>query len=569
MEARAKYDVLIAGGGLAGLTLALQLVQNKPGISILILEKRTAKAAACTHKVGESLSELGSSYFREILNLKEYLIQHQLPKFGFRFFFSPEHSDDITRRVEVGSKIFNPYPSHQVDRGLLENDLICMLEDCNVDIMLGAKVMDVELSESGHKLRFETVKRQHNTRGRWIVDATGRNSFLKKKLKLQKEIDHDINAVWFRLNAVIDIDEWSSNLKWRNFVDPGRRRLATSHLMGEGYWIWIIPLISGKTSIGIVADPKYHPFNGYNTFEKAMKWLGKHEPHAARVLDEHRELLMDFKVMKDFAYDTKQFYSADRWALTGEAGAFMDPFYSPGIDFIALGNSWITDLIIRDVGGENTTLRTMVYDMAHKELLHGWISLYRNMYGIFGKTQVMLMKIVWDWATYWAILNVLFINNGYTDIDVLKQYSSINAGIGRRFSKLNEQMQELFRAWAQYDIEPCADHQLNIFDLECLHKLHTELGVCCKPGELIGKVASNLKILEQISAEIFRLVSARIHGTPADMKVDPYEMKIDDGKDELLKKSINPNALSVVDPIRIDIARMWLQNIKTPENEFA
>jgi len=569
MEVREKYDVLIAGGGLEGLTLALQLVQNKPGISILVLEKRTAKAPAGTHKVGESLSELAASYLREILNLKGYLTKHQLPKFGFRFFFSPEHSEDITRRVEVGSKIFNPYPSHQVDRGLLENELVCRLADCGADIMLGAKVTDVELSKEGHKLRFESENKQYNTEGRWIVDATGRNSFLKRKLSLQKEINHNINAAWFRLNCVIDIDDWSANLEWRNFVDPGRRRLATNHLMGDGYWVWIIPLISGKTSIGIVADPRYHPFDGYNTFEKAMKWLEKREPHAAKVLGEHKERLMDFKVMKHFAYDTKQFYSADRWALAGEAGAFMDPFYSPGIDFIALANSWITDLIVRDLSGENTTLRTMIYDLAHKELLHGWINLYKNMYGVFGKTQIMLMKIIWDWASYWAIPNVLFINNSYTDIDILKQYSSSNAGIGRRFSKLNEQMQELFRVWGQYDVKPCADHQQNIFDLDCLHKFHTELGVRYKPSELIPKIESNLKILEQISAEIFRLVSARVHDTPADMKVDPYEMKIDDGKDELLKKSKSPNASSVVEPIRIDIARMWLQNIKTPENEFA
>ena len=189
----------------------------------------------------------------------------------------------------------------------------------------------------------------------------------------------------------------------------------------------------------------------------------------------------------------------------------MDPFYSPGIDFIALGNSWITDLIVRDVTGENTALRTMIYDLAHKELLNGWINLYKNMYGIFGKTQIMMMKIIWDWASYWSIPNVLFMNKGYTDIDILKQYSSANTSIGRRFSKLNECMQELFRAWGCYDTMPCSDHQQNIFDLNCLHKFHTELGLQYKSGELIHKIESNFKILEQIAAELFRLVSAQLH----------------------------------------------------------
>lgn len=569
MALQAKYDVIIAGGGLAGLTLALQLKQTKPDISIIVLEKRIEKAPVATFKVGESLSELASSYVREVLKLKEYLIQHQLPKFGFRFFFSPEHSDNIAKRVEVGSRIANPYPSHQIDRGVLENDLVCSLIDCGVEILLGAKVTDVELGETIHTVCFETENKRSSIEGRWIVDSTGRNSLLKRRLGLAKAMDHDINSAWFRLNAVIDVDDWSDNLVWRNFVAPGCRRLATNHLMGEGYWVWIIPLISGKTSIGIVADPAYHPFYEFNTFTKAMKWLEKHEPLAAKMLSEHEEKLMDFKVMKHVAYDARQFYSTDRWAVTGEAAAFMDPFYSPGIDFIALGNSWITELIVRDVKGEDTALRTLIYNLAHKEMINGWITLYKNMYGIFGKTQIMLMKIVWDWASYWAVPIVLFMNKGYTDIDILKQYSSSNASIGRRFGKLNERMQELFRAWSRHDIKPCSDQQLNVFDLSSLHKFHCELGQQYKPGELMPKIESNLKILEHIAAEIFRLVSSEIRDTPYDMKVDPYNMSIDDEKDELLKKSKNQNALSVVESIRTDVAGMWLKNIKTPQNEFA
>ena len=564
-----KYDVVIIGGGLAGLTLALQLKQTEPSISTLVLEKRKDNAPVATHKVGESLSEMGAFYLREILQLKEYLTEHQLRKFGFRFFFSPEHADNIERRVEVGSKIFNPFPTHQIDRGLLENELVQQVKDFGVEIVLGAKVTEVELSKEGHTICFEKENNKFRTEAKWIVDSTGRNSLLKRKLGLEKEIGHNINSAWFRLDAEIDIDYWSDNIVWRSFVAPGLRRLATNHLMGEGYWIWIIPLISGKTSIGIVADPVYHPFNGFNTFDKAMKWLEEHEPQAAKLFDKHRDKQMDFKVMKNFAYDTKQFYSADRWAVSGEAGAFMDPLYSPGSDFIGLGNTWITDLIVRDLNKEDTTLRTLVYDLAHKELLSGWITLYRNMYGIFGKTQVMLMKIVWDWASYWAIPNVLFINKGYTDITILKQFSSSNNSIGRRFSKLNERMQELFRAWSQYDIEPCADHQLNVFDLSCLRQFQSELTQRYPTGELMKKIESNLNILEYISAEIFRLASTQIHGTPVTMNVDPYNMVITDEKDELLKKSTGQSALPVVDSIKTDIAKMWLKKITTPENEFA
>ena len=65
-----QYDVVILGGGLAGLTLSLQLKRAKPGISVLVLERRETEASTAAHKVGESTVELGTHYLREVLDLK-------------------------------------------------------------------------------------------------------------------------------------------------------------------------------------------------------------------------------------------------------------------------------------------------------------------------------------------------------------------------------------------------------------------------------------------------------------------------------------------------------------------
>ncbi|MFT5167461.1 MAG: flavin-dependent dehydrogenase [Saprospiraceae bacterium] len=564
-----KYDVIILGGGLAGLTLALQLKLSMAEISILVLEKRSDHAPVATHKVGESIAELGSHYLREVLQLKEYLNECQLPKFGFRFFFGQEHKEDIARRIEVGSKVLHPMPAHQIDRGLFENELVNRLHNHGVDVVLGATVKNVELSKAGHEIHFKKEGEDYYNIGRWIIDSTGRRGLLKRKLGLAKELDHDINAAWFRLSCDIDIDDWSEDKAWSSYTDPGRRRLATNHLMGEGYWVWLIPLISGNTSIGIVADPTFHPFDQFNTFEKAMKWLEKKEPLAAKMLGKHKDKLSDFKVMKHLSHDSKQFFSSDRWGLTGDSGAFMDPFYSPGTDFVALNNSWLTELITSDISGENIGLRTMIYEHTQRELLSGWILLYKNMYGLFGKTQIMLMKIVWDWGSYWAIPTLMFSNDGYTNIAVLKQYAAGSDSIGRRFSKLNEQIQALFIAWGQHDIESYSDQQINIFDLDCLDQFHQGLKKKYTPVDLIPRIESNLKILEQISAEIFRLVSAKINGTPPDMKVDPYRMDIEDNKNEILEKSKGQHALGVDESIKADLARVWLSPKKTISNEYA
>tara|TARA_B100000674_G_C37174274_1_gene616714 strand:+ start:248 stop:532 length:285 start_codon:yes stop_codon:yes gene_type:complete len=81
------WDVIIAGGGLAGLTLAKQLRKEIPEINILVLEKNSETYPESTHKIGESVSEIGAHYLREVLGLSNYLENNHLKKFGFRFFF--------------------------------------------------------------------------------------------------------------------------------------------------------------------------------------------------------------------------------------------------------------------------------------------------------------------------------------------------------------------------------------------------------------------------------------------------------------------------------------------------
>ena len=71
-------DVVILGGGLAGLTLALQLRQREPDLDILVLERRSEPAPDAVHKVGESTVEVGAHYFDKVLGLGEHLRDRHL-----------------------------------------------------------------------------------------------------------------------------------------------------------------------------------------------------------------------------------------------------------------------------------------------------------------------------------------------------------------------------------------------------------------------------------------------------------------------------------------------------------
>ena len=56
-----QHDVVIAGGGLAGLTLALQLKQRFADLDILVLERQRHPVPEAAHKVGESSVEIGAA----------------------------------------------------------------------------------------------------------------------------------------------------------------------------------------------------------------------------------------------------------------------------------------------------------------------------------------------------------------------------------------------------------------------------------------------------------------------------------------------------------------------------
>ncbi len=554
------HDVVILGGGLAGLTLSIQLKQARPGISVLVLENRPTIAPTAAHKVGESTVELATHYYREILNLKNYLEEFELPKHGLRFFFTSHQKDDITKRVELGPRLKLPVPSHQLDRGTFENFLERHTRSLGTDTILGARVKDVTFADQHHTVTYSRNGEEHEAKGTWVVDATSRAGILKKKLGFQKEMDHNVNAVWYRLRGVIDIDEWSDDQAWRSFLSPRLRYLSTVHFMDKGYWVWVIPLGSKNTSIGIVADQDVHPFDQINTYEKAVEWMKKHEPLCAQKICPPREELMDFRILKHFAHHSGRIYSTDRWAVTGEAGAFLDPFYSPGSDFISLNNTWLSDLILRDLAGEDIAVRAEIYERTHLSWVDSWLPIYQDKYKLMGSTQIMVLKIFWDWAIYWSVPCLLFTNHGFTDLKVLRELFVPEDGAGRRFTALNKRVQDLFSEWLPFENRIFTSRYIDPLDLDYLKAFQKGIDQQHGPGRVAGKVAENMVVLEKVAAHVFRLISAEVNGTSYNIKVDPYKITLS----APYVAGEHAGGLSPDPVIDSDVEKMWFYDKKTP-----
>lgn len=449
------HDVVIMGGGLAGLTLALQLKQRLPDLDVLILERRQHPLTPAAHKVGESTVEIAAHYLGDVLGLTAYLKSHQLKKFGFRFFFS-DGRDDLDKVTELGASTFLPTPAYQLDRGLFETALagFALERGCRFlhgavvrrfDLATGARVRAGQQAPDLHRVSFEHDGALHEATAHWLVDGSGRAGLIKRKLDLAQENPHEAGAVWFRIGERIDIDTWSDDPAWLSRSDPPDRWLSTNHLVGDGYWVWLIPLVSGAHSVGIVADSSIHPIGNLDTFEKAMAWLRERQPRLYRELDGKRDKLLDFAFFKRFSHGCKQVFSGrQRWALTGEAGVFLDPFYSPGSDFIAIANTFITEMIALDADQGPVQMVAGMYDQIYFSLYRNMLPIYVGQYRIFADPQVLPVKVLWDYTFYWGIMCPLFIQNRLTDLSTMGRLQAQLA----RIEQLNIAVQSFMRAWS-------------------------------------------------------------------------------------------------------------------------
>jgi hypothetical protein len=195
--------------------------------------------------------------------------------------------------------------------------------------------------------------------------------------------------------------------------------LSTNHLMYDGYWIWFIPLAGDLMSVGVVYDKdRFEKLNldeasprkqeGFEAFLKSHRAAGDLLKNAK---------LVDFQAFAHIPYFTDEYFSKDRWTLTGEAGAFTDPFYSPGSDFIATANEFSVSLILAEIAedpqfGERVT----AYNSYYKFKYESTIRLYANLYPAFGSFETFKLKFLLDFNNYYNTVFWPFLAGAVTDL---------------------------------------------------------------------------------------------------------------------------------------------------------
>jgi flavin-dependent dehydrogenase len=516
-ELRAHYDIAVIGGGLSGLTVAIQIRRAIPNASILVVNSGKYPVPEAAHKVGESSVEIGAHYYDSVLGFKEHLEDRQLRKMGLRFFSPYGDNSDLAKRVELGpfENHILPIPSYQIDRGRFENALAVRAGREEIGIVDDRRVTAIMLGDNGapHTLQLTRGEQVQTVTSRWVVDASGRAALLRRKLGLSKPSEHNVNAAWLRIKLPIDVEKFSDDPVFRKRMLTGFRQYSTNHLMGRGYWVWLIRLASGSTSVGIVADPRIHPLAGFNQVERFLDWLDANEPQVGDLVRRNRHLIQDFLAIKGLAHTTKQVYSKDRWAMVGDAALFTDPLYSLGSDFIGMGNTLVTDMVRHDMAGGDLTERVDLYSWLYLDFLYdSGIRIFQDQYPLMGNAQVFVPKALWDIVWYWASIGPIFFHDKFTDLEFVR---SIRQELVH-FQVLQRKMQDFFRAWDETTKDEVhSDAHVDLTQIPFIYPLvHLEMDGGYDDDGLRAKLRDNVSLLETVGAEMYRQAYGSLPDAP-------------------------------------------------------
>lgn len=451
-----RTDVAILGGGLAGLSLARHLLLDTDR-SVVVLE-RHAEVPVSRQKVGESTVQLAGYYFSRVLDLEEYLFRHHYMKYNLRFYWKTPGRDN--RAFEDHSQAyirkFSNVASYQLDRNELEAELLRRnrAEGERFTLVAPASDLKAELGGDGgrHRVTWKADGEERGLEARWVVDATGRGRHLARRRELTRPSPIHHGAAFLWVDGLVDVERLTDLDRTGRRLRRDRRAtghlpfwLATNHFMGDGFWFWVIPL-QGKTSLGLVYDRATFPHERVRSADALVDWVCEEFPLFARDLP-GREVL-GFSGYRDFSHDCARTLSAERWAMSGEAGRFTDPLYSPGSDLIAVYNTLIVDAVATDAAGDDRELAAKVRlsENLMRAVYEAYVPSYVLSYDALGDRECFALKYAWELAVYFSFYVFPFLNDLLTDrrfgVSFLRRFSALGP--------MNTRVQELLTAYLDW-----------------------------------------------------------------------------------------------------------------------
>lgn len=524
MQLAESYDVVIIGAGLAGLTLSRQLLLETD--KRILLVDRWKHIPSPRQKYGEATVQLSGYYFAKVLDLEEHLLLEHLPKYNLRFYWKSAGRDN--RQFEDYSQAYvrkiSNVPTYQLDRNALEAELLRLNRlDGRFTFVGGLEPAAIDLASDESAPHVVHLKGEGwpETRvaTRWVVDCSGRGRLLARKLEMRRQnaIRHGAFYMW--VDGHVNIERLTDR-SWREVRLKQDRQelglypfwLATNHFCEQGLWFWVIPL-RGKTSLGLVFEHGAVDPEEVKTPAGFTRWVCRHFPLFAQDLPQRK--VLHFSGLADYSHGCAQAISADRWAVSGEAGRFLDPLYSPGSDFIALHNTMIVDAI-GAAGRPEREAKCRQHETLVRALYEAFVPGFAESYVALGDPEAYSLKYTWELTVYYAFYVFPFINDLFTDARFVPGFLRRFGRLGRINQGLQETIRDFYH-WRKAAGTPLSGpifwEFMNLAPLAEAEKTFYEIGV--PAGRAHEVLDLQLANLEELARMLVAWIASRVVDDPA------------------------------------------------------
>jgi flavin-dependent dehydrogenase len=300
-------DVLVIGGGPAGSTISALLAER--GRDVVMLEK----ARHPRFHIGESLLPLNLPLFEQ-LGVAREIESIGMPKYGVEF-ISPWHGQPII--FEFAEALDRAFPSaYQVRRSEFDHILFRNAVRKGARAVEACQVTDVRFDTSGAHVsgRLESGAEQA-WRSRFVVDASGRDTFLANRFGIKRRSAKHNSAALFGHFA------GAKRL-------PGSAEGNISVFWFDHGWFWLIPLSDGATSVGAVCWPYYMKSRKTRPENFLLETIALCPALADRLRD--ARLISPVTATGNYSY-TADRAGGENYIMLGDAFAFIDPIFSTGV----------------------------------------------------------------------------------------------------------------------------------------------------------------------------------------------------------------------------------------------
>ena len=333
-------EVLVMGGGPAGSTAATLLARM--GRKVIVLEK----ARHPRFHIGESLLPMNLPLF-ERLGVLQKVAAMGVFKPGADFEADNERGyNTFAFKRAIGN---SPPHAYQVWRQDFDKMLFDHAHATGADAREGHEVVAVEQVDSRRsdvEVRTDDG-RSYRITAQYVVDATGRDTFLSSKKRLRrKNGEHQSAAIFGHFRGAE--------------CRPGEDAGNISIYRFEHGWMWMIPLPDGVMSIGAVCRPAYLKQRKGKTVDFFLETLQQNEDLRRRI--EHAKLIgEEVRVTGNYSYDSAHM-GGPGWVMVGDAFAFLDPVFSSGV-YLAMSGAeqaaTVVDTALREPQREASLLRKL------------------------------------------------------------------------------------------------------------------------------------------------------------------------------------------------------------------